>query len=58
VISLPVRIKGTVDLVGAYKTLIEMERKVFGIDEKTNEEAVEDFSKLSREMLEKIAQGS
>lgn len=30
--SLPKRIKGVTDLVGAYKTLIGLERQVFGID--------------------------
>jgi len=35
VASLPTRIKGTVDLVGAYKTLIGMEREVFGITSKS-----------------------
>ena len=35
VASLPSRIKGTVDLVGAYKTLFGMEREVFGITSKS-----------------------
>jgi len=33
VTSLPQRIKGTTDLVSAYKTLIALERQAFGIDE-------------------------
>jgi hypothetical protein len=49
VASLPMRIKGTVELVGAYKTLIGLEREVFGIKgESTPGETIDEFlSKLN-----------
>jgi len=43
VASLPMRIKGAVELVGALKSLVELERKVFGIESQPAGNTIEDL---------------
>jgi len=56
VASLPTRIKGTVELVGAYKTLIGLEREVFGINDGEDARG-DDVATMSRQELEAVARG-
>lgn len=52
--SLPSRIKGTTDLVTAYKVLIELERRIYGLD---NDKPADPYADLPRdEVLRRLAE--